>query len=438
MASRPVTEINPEERSWGVIYKGGLKYKQISIPDGPGTKIILRDKLGGGDNGVTYETHDGKALKIVHLDRNSIKTREFVNESIAQQNIGSIQNGRTTREVSHGSTAGEPSIVGNTIAPSVYLYHPLQETPQTQLPKYGYLLMDKITPIDKTELAETVYSTDIMGVRQLIECIAISIYNGYIHNDLHIGNIAKNLNQNAFVLIDFGFTQNIGDFLKAPSVAPGVSAGAHLQPVADNDRKRILFNQILIAQLYALIEHCNSNNYDIDCIDAPLCTKKVPKCKRINNTKTCTLVSPNEVRLDSLIISNIAHQCASAIIGVIYNLRSNKPTIIMGQEWNWYDWVHARSNRIDYPPEEAINRRESQMVDDHDDGRRATKRRRPMHEGGGKTRNITKLSIKNIKPRRSRNKRSQKSSKKRSQKAGGRRRSFKSHRRTSPKFNKNN
>ena len=34
MASRPVTEINPEERSWSVIYKGGLKYKQISIPDG--------------------------------------------------------------------------------------------------------------------------------------------------------------------------------------------------------------------------------------------------------------------------------------------------------------------------------------------------------------------------------------------------------------------
>ena len=57
--------------------------------------------------------------------------------------------------------------------------------------------------------------------------------------------------------------------------------------------------------------------------------------------------------------------------------------------------------------------------------------------GGGKTRNITKLSIQNSKPRRSRNKGSQKSSKKRSQKAGGRRRSFKSQRRASLKFNKN-
>ena len=432
MASRPVTEINPEKRIWSVIYKGGLKYKQISIPDG--TKIILRDKLGGGDNGVTYETHDGKALKIVHLNKNSIKTREFVNESIAQQNIGSIQNGRTTREVAHGSTDGEPSIVGNTIAPSVYLYHPLQETPQTQLTKYGYLLMDKITPIDKTELAETVHSTNIMDVRQLIECIALSIYNGYIHNDLHVGNIAKNLSQDAFVLIDFGFTQNIGDFLKAP----GVSVGAPIQPVASNDRKRILFNQILIAQLYALIEHCNSNNYDVKCDDAPLCTKEVPKCKRTKNRKTCALGSPTTVRLDSVIISNIGHQCASAIIDVIYDLRGNKPSNIMGQEWNWYDWVYARSNGLGYPPEEAINRRERevQMVDEHNDGRRAAKRSRPGHEGGGKTRNITKLSIQNLKPRRSRNKGSQKSSKKRSQKAGGRRRSFKSQRRASLKFNK--
>ena len=144
MASRPVTEIDPEACIWDVIHKGGLKYKRISIPNGH--KINLRNKLGGGDNGVTYETDNGRALKIVNLNSITEKTTAFINESIAQQTISRIQNVSTTDELTHRSTTGEPSIGGNTIAPHVYLYYP---SSITQSSKYGYLLMDKITPINK-------------------------------------------------------------------------------------------------------------------------------------------------------------------------------------------------------------------------------------------------------------------------------------------------
>ena len=419
-----------EHLSWSSIHGPGsaeAEGKRITIRDKNGEiiEIIITKKLGGGENGVTYETTSGQALKIVNLNKDNRKIVEFTRESQLQNNIAMLKNG------------------DNPIAPKVYGYYPIYSTTKTN---FGYLLMDKINPISKDELSETVYSGDIMAVKQLIECIAISIYNGYVHNDLHAGNIAKDMSGN-FILIDFGFTQNIGGFLKTPFVSG--------QPIISNNPRRVLFNQVLIAQLYALTEHCNGNNYDVDCRGAPLCNKdtirsiyavsgavdkKILEALNAGDFKTAikylgcesgteddllNIVSKN-LKLDSVIISNIANQCASAIMDVIYDLRKDDLTTTDSDEINWYSFAQRQTGS------QQLTLRDSSGSGS---GLRPGKRRREG-TGGGKTRIVNKLSIQNLKPRRSKNKRSQKSSKKRSQKAGGIRRSFKSQRRKSPKFNK--
>lgn len=389
-----------EVLSWSSIHgkrSAAAAGKTIKIPAKNGViiEILITKRLGGGDNGVTYETNIGQALKIVNLNKQLEKISEFTRESQLQNNIAMLKNGE------------------NPIAPKVYGYYPTYSNTKT---KYGYLLMDKIIPISKDELSKTVYSSDIMAVKQLIECIAISIYNGCVHNDLHAGNIAKDMRGN-FILIDFGLTQNIAGILKTPIISG--------QSIPPNNPIRVLFNQVLIAQLYALTEHCNRNNYDVDCDDAPLCTKEISSCKRTNKKKICKIGSANTVRLDSLIISNIANQCASAIMDVIYDLRNDDLTTANSEEINWYSFAQRQ-----------IGNKQSTFGDQSTFISEPPSNKRKFEQRGGKTKNITKLSIQNLKPIRSKNKRNQKSSKKRSQKAGGRRRSFKSQRRTSPKFNK--
>ena len=147
-------------------------------------------------------------------------------------------------------------------------------------------------------------------------------------------------------------------------------------------------------------------------------------------------------------LSKIFHpNGGSAIMDVIYNLEQTDPTVIHTKtgdlHYNWYNYAHANMSGHKYNGETVVT--DVVMAAPPPPPPTQTPRlRRPKRRfeekkiGGGKTRNVNKLSIHNLKPKRSKNKRDQKSSKKRSQKAGGRRRSFKSHRRTSPKFNKNN
>ncbi len=414
--------IRIETLDWDTIYSGSIKHRSIIIPGfspgGQELRINLLDKLGGGENGVTYETEntqsasgrtDNHALKIVKLPEQT-DLDAFLKESKVQKKIAQ-----------------------NTgIAPNVYGYSTVG------VGSYGFLLMDKIRPITKKDLIKTVYNSDIEQVKNLIKIISLSVYNGFIHNDLHTGNIAKKYRSDDFILIDFGFTQEISQL--TPPVVPVVSvAGASSKPITSN--QEIIFNQILIAQLYALVEHCNSNNFNIKCPDAPVCKEKIQVCpKSAQNSKkkrkkVCNV--SRYVTQDSQIITNISSQCSSAIMDVIYNLRTNSPTSIGDRHYNWYKYAHAIMSKHRYNGEPGIE--DDVMVPPPSPNSRGKKRRHARDvDGGGKTRNVNKLSIHNLKPRRSKNKRSQKSSKKRSQKAGGRRRSFKSQRITSPKFNKKN
>ena len=88
-------------------------------------------------------------------------------------------------------------------------------------------------------------------------------------------------------LIDFGFTQEISSLSPlSPPSTPALDALG--KPITSN--QEIIFNQILIAQLYALVEHCNSNNFNINCPDAPVCTEKykfVQKVQEFPKRKTC-------------------------------------------------------------------------------------------------------------------------------------------------------
>lgn len=415
-----------ETLDWDTIHEGSIKHKEIIIPDFSDNSRVLRikllDKLGGGANGVTYETQNTQdssggtnnhALKIVKLSNQS-DVDAFIMESKVQKNIAERIE----------------------IAPTVHGYSTLG------VGSYGFLLMDKIRPVTKKDLFKTVYNSNIERVQKLIEIISLSVYNGFIHNDLHTGNIAKKYGSDDFILIDFGFTQKISPLSPPSTPVPG----AFGKPITSN--QEIIFNQILIAQLYALVEHCNSNNFNIECPDAPVCREEIKVCpistriSKQNKRKICNV--KRYVTLDSQIIKNISSQCSSAIMNVIYNLRTNSPTIIGERHYNWYKYAHAIMSKQQYNGEPGVE--DDVMAapplppppSQDSPGPRRSKRARKhrLLFGGGKTRNITKLSIQNLKPRRSRNKRSQKSSKKRSQKAGGRRRSFKSQRRASLKFNK--
>ena len=424
--SKKITILDWETLNWDAIHEGSIKHKEIIIPDfskkkGETLSINLLDKLGGGANGVTYETRNTQgssggtnnhALKIVKLSNQS-EVDAFKMESEVQKNIA------------------------EEIAPTVYGYSTLDDG------SYGFLLMDKIRPVTKKDLFKTVYNSNIERVLKLIQVISLSVYNGFIHNDLHTGNIAKKYGSDDFILIDFGFTQKISSL--SPLSPPVLDALG--KPITSN--QEIIFNQILIAQLYALVEHCNSNNFNIKCPDAPVCKEEIKVCpkstriSKLNRRKICNV--KRYVTLDSQIIKNISSQCSSAIMDVIYNLRTNSPTVIHTKtgelHYNWYNYAHAKMSGHKYNGETVVTdvvMAAPPLPPPQDSSRpRRTKRLNTgTGTGGGKTRNITKLSIQNLKPRRSRNKRSQKSSKKRSQKAGGRRRSFKSQRRASLKFNK--
>ena len=54
------------------------------------------------------------------------------------------------------------------------------------------------------------------------------------------------------------------------------------------------------------------------------------------------------VTQDSQIITNISSQCSSAIMDVIYNLRTNSPTSIGDRHYNWYKYAHAIMSKHRY------------------------------------------------------------------------------------------
>jgi hypothetical protein len=91
--------------------------------------------------------------------------------------------------------------------------------------------------------------------RQLVKLVARMVSIGMLHNNLHLNHIGY-LRDGTMTLIDFEMTQ----IVKSPII------------------NTTLFLQVVMAQLYALIDPCNSNNkldvmicdksYIVDCINA--------------------------------------------------------------------------------------------------------------------------------------------------------------------------
>ena len=181
-----------------------------------GFSANITRKLGRGENGITFETSDNKALKIVRYG-NEAQRKQLVNEITFQKELAALG-----------------------IAPFVH--------DDSIVSKFAFILMDKVIPVHLDMVSNTQsdsYSESDSFTKKLIRLIAKMIYHGYLHNDIHWGNVAATVHSpHEPILIDFGFTTHLG-------YTPD----------------KLCFNQILMAQLYALTDACNVNNRINDSID---------------------------------------------------------------------------------------------------------------------------------------------------------------------------
>ena len=161
--------------------------------------------LGKGENGITFETEQNTALKLVRFNN--------INE---KQNI--IREIEFQRELSKLN-----------VAPNVHGEHVCISGKKNS--GACFIHMDKIKPINNISSLTQSFR------EKLIDKIAISVYHGYVHNDLHWGNVAMHIDNEEPVLIDFGLTQKMETSVEV-----------------------ISFNQIVLSQLYALMDVCNTNN----------------------------------------------------------------------------------------------------------------------------------------------------------------------------------
>lgn len=181
---------------------------------GAAIEVPLTRVLGRGENGVTFETNDRRAVKIIRYNTPGERA-QLRNETAYQKELAALE-----------------------IAPAVHA--------DELVSNYSFILMDKVEPINVSTASQPF-------IRKLVKLIAKMVYYGYVHNDVHRGNVARCVTTREPILIDFGFTQKLGY-------------------IPD----RICFNQILMAQLYALMDACNVNNcVSGDCAER-LCQKEEP------------------------------------------------------------------------------------------------------------------------------------------------------------------
>ena len=97
-----------------------------------------------------------------------------------------------------------------------------------------YIAMQIVTPAKK--FIESATKKELKKFAfELISKVYMMIDAGYVHNDLHLGNVAYANNQ--ALIVDFGFVEKI------------------------NKVTGTVRRQLIIAQLYALCDHCNDDNY---------------------------------------------------------------------------------------------------------------------------------------------------------------------------------
>lgn len=110
-----------------------------------------------------------------------------------------------------------------------------------------YGVDDNVIKMQRVKMLSSFPSNDQQ--RQLVALVARMVSIGLLHNDLHLDHIGV-LENGTMVLIDFGQTQNIGPLMSDT-----------------------LFLQVVMAQLYALIDPCNFHNIQLNgsqCINSPI------------------------------------------------------------------------------------------------------------------------------------------------------------------------
>jgi len=93
--------------------------------------------------------------------------------------------------------------------------------------------MERIVPLRKNEIIS------IREQEQLVNLVLQSVAVGLLHNDLHQGNIGRSFSSGNMVMFDFGFTTMFN---------------------APDELEESVYLQIVAAQLYALLDPCNTNN----------------------------------------------------------------------------------------------------------------------------------------------------------------------------------
>lgn len=94
------------------------------------------------------------------------------------------------------------------------------------------IVMDRVTPLPPSG------KLSLSQEKQLVAIIAKSVAAGLLHNDLHQANIGWKYNDpDTMVMFDFGYTVQIN-------------------PIVDD----MVYLQVVMAQLYALIDPCSSAN----------------------------------------------------------------------------------------------------------------------------------------------------------------------------------
>jgi tRNA A-37 threonylcarbamoyl transferase component Bud32 len=91
------------------------------------------------------------------------------------------------------------------------------------------IIMDRVRPLTRDE------RISVTDQRALVVLVAKSVAAGLLHNDLHQGNVGWL--RDAMVMFDFGYTMQI-------------------EPIRDP----VVYLQVVMAQLYSLIEPCSKEN----------------------------------------------------------------------------------------------------------------------------------------------------------------------------------
>ena len=218
------------------------------------TDITVVKKLGEGGSGKVYSIYGDPDNVIKMIPYKNRKEYEILKKEIeTQQELNELDIG--------------PALIVDNI-------QILDSESKSKDPIF--IIMEKIQPINSiTDIQDDVeYQID------LIKEIAKMVYHGFLHNDLHVDNIAINVKTQKATVIDFGLT-------------------VQLPTPPDN---KLLFDQLLLAQLYALIEPCNENNCPDKSQDWPNCGFEGNSLEKI---------------------------CDGPIVNQIYQIRNNKSKI-----WN--------------------------------------------------------------------------------------------------------